>query len=98
MIDKENIDDITEYTGKYFKEIERLLRELEKDAVLQKTDLTKDWVNDLIKETFNEEYPPIYARLIKKYEGLLSFVRTNMYLMQKEIFLMVNLNRILSFT
>jgi hypothetical protein len=83
MMDKENvdvIDDITEYTGKYFKEIERLLRELEKDAVLQKTDLTKDWVNDLIKETFNEEDPPIYARLIKKYERLIK-LRKNEYVL-----------------
>ena len=46
MIDKENrdvIDDTTLYTGEYFKEIERLLRELEKDEIveLEKWEQTK---------------------------------------------------------
>jgi hypothetical protein len=78
MMDQENldvIDDITEYTGKYFKEIERLLRELEKDEIFQKIDLTKDNVHELLDEMFKAEAPPIYARLIKKYERLIELRR-----------------------
>lgn len=83
MIDQENldlIDDITEYTEKYFKEIEGLLKKLEKDEFLQKIDLTKDWVDGLLNELFDEEYPPVYARLIRKY-GRLSDLRRDKYVL-----------------
>lgn len=86
MIDFENLDmrdDITEYTEKHFKEIERLLKKLEKDEFLQEIDLTKDWVNDLLKELFDEEDPSIYARLIKKYERLIE-LRKNPYVLNAE--------------
>ena len=74
MTDHENIDvidDIILYTGKYFKEIEGLLKKLEKDEFLQKIDLRKDWVDELLGEMFNREDPPIYARLLKKYARLI---------------------------
>jgi hypothetical protein len=74
MTDYENIDvidDIILYTGKYFKEIEGLLKKLEKDEFLQKIDLRKDWVDELLGEMFNREDPPIYARLLKKYARLI---------------------------
>ena len=74
MIDNENmgfIDDITLNTGKHFTEIERLLKALGKDELFQKIDLTKDWVQEELNELFGEEDPPIYSRLIKKYERLI---------------------------
>lgn len=73
MIDNENvgvIDDITLYTEKYFKQIEGLLKKLEKDDFLRETDLTKDLAHEALSELFGEEDPPVYARLIKKYERL----------------------------
>lgn len=89
MIDLENVDvrdDITEYTGKYFKEIERLLRELEKDEIFQKIDLTKDLAHELLSELFGEEAPPVYARLIKKYERLIKLRRNSYVLNAKAYF------------
>ncbi len=89
MVDEENkkvLDDITEYTEKYFKEIERLLIQLEKDDIFHKTDLTKEWVNDLLDELFNGEDPPIYARLIKKYERLIELRRDHYVLNAKTNF------------
>jgi hypothetical protein len=86
MKDKDNLDvrdDITFFTEKYFKEIEGLLKKLEKDEFLQKTDLTKDWVDALLNETFDEEDPPIYARLIKKY-GRLVELRKDQYVLSAE--------------
>lgn len=83
MIDKENrdvIDDTTLYTGEYFKEIERLLRELEKDEIFQKIDLTKDLAHEQLSELFGKEAPPVYARLIKKYERLIK-LRRDMYVL-----------------
>jgi hypothetical protein len=74
MIDNENmgfIDDITLNTGKHFTEIERLLKALGKDELFQKVDLTKDWVQEELDELFDGEDPPIYSRLIKKYERLI---------------------------
>ena len=74
MIDSENmgfIDDITLNTGKQFTEIERLLKALGKDELFQKIDLTKDWVQEELDELFDGEDPPIYSRIIKKYERLI---------------------------
>lgn len=73
MTDSENIgviDDITFYTEKRFTEIERLLKALGKDELFQKIDLTKDWVQEELEELWGEEDPPIYSRIIKKYERL----------------------------
>lgn len=86
MIDKENldlIDDIVFYTEKYFKEIEGLLKKLEKDDFLQETDLTKDLAHEVLAELFDEEDPPVYARLIKKYERLIE-LRKNVYVLNAE--------------
>jgi hypothetical protein len=86
MTDLENldvIDDITFYTGKYFKEIEGLLKKLEKDEFLQKTDLTKDLAHEALSELFDEEDPPVYARLVKKY-GRLSDLRRDKYVLNVE--------------
>ena len=74
MNDTENLDvtdDITYHTEKRFSEIERLLKKLEKDEVFQKIDLTKEDVQEELREVFGEEDPPIYARLTKKYESLI---------------------------
>lgn len=87
MEDKDNLDvrdDITFFTEKYFKEIERLLIELEKDDIFQKIDLTKEWVDDLLNELFDKEDPPIYARLIKKYERLIK-LRKDQYVLNAEV-------------
>jgi 2,3-bisphosphoglycerate-independent phosphoglycerate mutase len=49
MEDSENIDvidDITYYTEKFFKEIETLLKKLEKDEIFLKVDLTDEAVHD----------------------------------------------------
>jgi hypothetical protein len=70
MEDSENIDvidDITYYTEKFFKEIETLLKKLEKDEIFLKVDLTDEAVHDELEDLFNEEDPPIYSRLLKKY-------------------------------
>jgi hypothetical protein len=86
MTDNENqyvIDDITYHTEKRFKEIERLLKKLEKDEVFQKTDLTKEYVQEELDELFNENDPPIYSRLIKKYERLIE-LRQNEYVFNAE--------------
>lgn len=74
MTDIENlyvIDEITYNTEKGFNEIERLLKKLEKDEVFQKIDLTKDSGHEQLNELFGEDIPPIYSRLIKKYERLI---------------------------
>lgn len=65
------IDDITYYTQKVFNEIEQLLKKLSKDELFKKIDLTKDTVQEQLNELFNENDPPIYSRLIKKYERLI---------------------------
>lgn len=73
MTDSDNmdvIDDITLRTGERFTEIERLLKALGKDELFQKIDLTKDWVQEAVDELFDGEDPPIYSRILKKYERL----------------------------
>lgn len=89
MEDKENpkvIDDITEYTEKYFKEIEGLLKKLEKDEIFKEIDLTKDLAHEALSELFDEEDPPVYARLIKKYERLIELRKDKYVLNAKENF------------
>ena len=89
MVDDINldlIDDITLYTGKYFNEIERLLIKLEKEEIFQKLDLTKDWVQNLTDEMFDEEDAPIYERLIKKYERLIELEKNEYVLNAKANF------------
>lgn len=87
MVDLKNkhvIDDITFFTQKRFCEIESLLRSLEKDELFQKIDLTKDGVDEALKELFDGEDPPIYSRLIKKYERLIELKRDE-YVVNSEI-------------
>ena len=89
MEEKENpklIDDITEYTEKYFKEIEGLLKKLEKDEIFKEIDLTKDLAHEALSELFDEEDPPVYARLIKKYERLIELRKDKYVLNAKENF------------
>ena len=86
MEDSENIDvidDITYYTEKFFKEIETLLKKLEKDEIFLKVDLTDEAVHDELEDLFNEEDPPIYSRLLKKYIRLNELSSDNMSLMQR---------------